>query len=286
MYVRWQSRKQALSKDVRRTAIAVESERVGGRPTQRHVAYLGGISESAINTLAGQCRFWLDVTNKLDSLGRRMTAEDRNNVEAAVAARVPRPTDSQLTAFICERECLGDNSNFQRSRGRPKVPFLESPRRFEVALYVTLSSLGMPPFMAARLVVFLLKARKPITATVADRFTNVMSTEHSGDVDQHADHIIRYVSKIKREASAAEYRWIIDCASYLRALILNPTDPATIAYCTETLVALGWKGLLTGFVERLAPALRSSLQPFQGTTRKRRKALRLQRRRVERMGTL
>jgi hypothetical protein len=286
MYVRWQSRKQVLGKDVRWTAIAVESERVGGRPTQRHVAYLGGISESAINNLAAQCHFWVDVEKKLDGLGRRMTGKDRNNVEAAVAERIPRPTDTQLAAFIRERECLADNTSFQRSRGRPKVPFLESPRRFEVALYVTLSSLGMPPFMAARLVVFLLKARKPIAATVADRFTNVMSTEHSGDVDQHADHIIRYVSKITREASAAEDRWIIDCALYLRALILNPTDPATVAYCTETLVALGWKGPLTGFMERLAPALRSNLLPFQGTTRKQRKALRLQRRHVEGMGTL
>ena len=286
MYVRWQSRKQALSKDVRRTAIAVESERVDGRPTQRHVAYLGGISESAINTLAGQCRFWLDVTNKLDSLGRRMTAEDRESIKEALAERVSRPRDTQMSAFIQARERLGEDTNLHRSRGRPKVPFLESPRRFEVALYVTLSSLGMPPLMAARLVVFLLKARKPITATVADRFTNVMSTEHSGDVDQHADHIIRYVSKNRREASAAEHRWVIKCALYLRALILNPTDPTTVAYCTETLVALGWKGLLTGFVERLAPALRSNLLPFQGTTRKRRKALRLQRRRVEGMGTL
>jgi hypothetical protein len=286
MYVRWQSRKQVLGKDVRWTAIAVESERVDGRPTQRHIAYLGGIAESVINTLAAQCHFWVDVKKKLDGLGRRMTAEDRNNVEAAVAERVPRPTGTQLTAFIRERECLGEYSSLQRSRGRPKVPFLESPRRFEVALYVTLSSLGMPPFMAARLVVFLLKARKPITATVADRFTNVMSTDHSGDVDHHADHIIRYVSKIKREASAAEHRWITDCALYLRALILNPTDPATVAYCIETLVTLGWKGPLTGFVERLAPALRSNLPAFQGTTRKRRKALRLQRRRVEGVGTL
>jgi hypothetical protein len=34
--------------DVHWAAIIVESVRVDGKPTQRHVAYLGGITESAI----------------------------------------------------------------------------------------------------------------------------------------------------------------------------------------------------------------------------------------------
>src|SRR5262245_60876456 len=283
MYVRWQSRKQVLGKDVRRTAIVVESVRVDGTPTQRHIAYLGGIAESAINNLASQCRFWTNVKNKLDSLGHCITVENRERIEAAVAKTVPRPTNTQLAAFVHECKRLGSGS-FHRSRGRPKIPFLESLRRFEVALYVALNSLGIPPFTAARLVVFVLKARNPIAATMADNFTNVMSTEHSGDVDEHADHVLRYVREIKMTASAAEHEWIIDSAQYLRALILNPTDAATIAYCTENLIALGWKEPLTSFMERLTPTLGSSLPPFQGTTRKQRKALRLQRRRVEGIG--
>ena len=127
----------------------------------------------------------------------------------------------------------------------------------------------------------LVKARKPIVANAADRTTNVVWTEHGGNVDEHADHIIRYVNKVSKTAREIEYRWIVSSAQHLRAMILNPTDPLTVRYCTDSLIALGWKKLLRGFINRLAPALRANLPPYDGTTRKQRKALRRQRRRVE-----
>jgi hypothetical protein len=86
MYLRWQSRKRRSAAfrstakkddDVHWAAIIVESARVEGKPTQRHVAYLGGITESAIAIVAQRAWFWDDVKRRLD----RMPAESRISVQ-------------------------------------------------------------------------------------------------------------------------------------------------------------------------------------------------------------
>jgi hypothetical protein len=95
MFVRWQSRKRATrefggwgkplknvryrghhgisrrgsnKQDVHWAAILVESVRVKGKPAPRHVAYLGGITESAIEIAAQRRFFWDEVTERLDGL--------------------------------------------------------------------------------------------------------------------------------------------------------------------------------------------------------------------------
>jgi hypothetical protein len=75
--------------------ILAESVRVDGRPTSRHVAYLGSITDSAIEFMAQRCFFWDDVAERLDKLGNRITVEDRRRIEAAVAKKVPRPTPDE-----------------------------------------------------------------------------------------------------------------------------------------------------------------------------------------------
>src|SRR6476469_1909996 len=96
MFVRWQKRtrrSRALGRDPRRTdthgaAILAESSRVDGKPTQRHIAYLGGITESAIELPAQRAFFWKEVTQQLDELA--VSKDDRARIEAAVEAKVPR----------------------------------------------------------------------------------------------------------------------------------------------------------------------------------------------------
>jgi hypothetical protein len=98
MYVRWQARKRKrpafggmAKEDMHRAASLVEIARVKGKPTQRHVAYLGGITDSAIAIPAQRRVFWQNVFEVLHRLSNQITAEQRQAIIAALAAKVPGP---------------------------------------------------------------------------------------------------------------------------------------------------------------------------------------------------
>jgi hypothetical protein len=105
MYVRWQSRKRRTVKwwqngtrrkdDMHWSAILVENVRIKGKPTQRHVAYLGGITESAIalDKPAQRIYFWNGVERKLAAL--KLSAKERAAIMQTIAKRVPRVTSKQ-----------------------------------------------------------------------------------------------------------------------------------------------------------------------------------------------
>src|SRR5262245_22011983 len=93
MYVRWQlyqsqardsSMRERREPHARLKAILVESVRVGGRPRQRHIAFLGSVAIDG----GDRRRFWYDVTTKLDRLSNRVSPDDRQRIEAAIAKRV------------------------------------------------------------------------------------------------------------------------------------------------------------------------------------------------------
>ena len=71
------------------SAILVESVRIDGKPRQRHIACLASIRE--IDAFKAQCKFWETVTCKLNSLHNRVTAEERQRIEAQIAERVRKP---------------------------------------------------------------------------------------------------------------------------------------------------------------------------------------------------
>jgi hypothetical protein len=104
MFVRWQARKRRSSAygrssgpDVHWAAILVESARVKGKTTQKHIAYLGGIRESAIAIIHQRC-WWRDALNKrLDQLGNRISQENRRRIEAAIGKKVRVPSRSNMT---------------------------------------------------------------------------------------------------------------------------------------------------------------------------------------------
>jgi hypothetical protein len=116
MYVRWQSRRRRkpsfghYGKPIREArryrdhiiaragtnepdrhwrAILVEAVRVKGMPTQKHIAYLGGITESAIAIPAQRMFFWDRVLECLDQLS--ISKPERNRIVAAVAKKVEGP---------------------------------------------------------------------------------------------------------------------------------------------------------------------------------------------------
>jgi len=113
MYVRWQSRERrhrafgrSGGPDVHWRAILVECERIKGKPTQRHIAYIGGITESAIAIVHQRCWFWDAVKEQLDRLGKRVTPEERRSIETAIAKKVPRPTKTQYRRCVRDRDAL------------------------------------------------------------------------------------------------------------------------------------------------------------------------------------
>jgi hypothetical protein len=99
MFVRWQSRGKSNSDYYGDSwsAILVESKRINGKPQQRHVAYLGGISAEKLKVDAQRCYFWDKVTERLNKLGE-LIAADRSKIEAAISIKVPRPTDDEYKA--------------------------------------------------------------------------------------------------------------------------------------------------------------------------------------------
>jgi hypothetical protein len=117
MYVRWQSRKRRNRafgrgrRDIHWRAILVKSERVNGKPMQRHIAYVGGITDSAIAIVHQRCWFWDAVKERLDGLGKRVSPEDRKNIEAAIAEKVARPTKTEY------RRCVRDREAWLKGRG-------------------------------------------------------------------------------------------------------------------------------------------------------------------------
>lgn len=110
MFVRWQNSKTVArwkrhDKINRVRAILVESVRQDGKPRQRYVAFLASYEPDEAShrlRLIIQCRFWRTACRVLDRLGNRITPDDRRQIEAALAARVPRPDAEQQQR--CDRE--------------------------------------------------------------------------------------------------------------------------------------------------------------------------------------
>ena len=98
MYVRWQRRMALKRHKIRYDFALVENIGVEGKPTQRHIAYLGSVDAGSIKRRDGlpdRFDFWNGVAERLDALGGRISAEDRQRFEAAIAEKVPRPSKQE-----------------------------------------------------------------------------------------------------------------------------------------------------------------------------------------------
>jgi hypothetical protein len=90
----------SVGQDVHWNAVLVESVRVGGKPQQRHIASIAGISESGVYRVSQRRYFWDKVHERLDRLGNRLSIEDRRRIEAAIALKVPRLTREEHEASV------------------------------------------------------------------------------------------------------------------------------------------------------------------------------------------
>jgi hypothetical protein len=124
MYVRWIRRERRPAEswrdsepDIHWRAILVESVRINGRPTQRHIAYLGGITESAIARSEGPWlgelrQFWEGAMKKLNELsssrGCTLAQADQDRIVASLAEKVGAPpTASQCRNYDHYRKKQG-----------------------------------------------------------------------------------------------------------------------------------------------------------------------------------
>jgi len=74
----------------------VKNVRINGTPTKQHITYLGGISGSRLKSAAHRVRFWKKVGEELDALGAKLSPSERAKIEAALAARVRRPSKAEM----------------------------------------------------------------------------------------------------------------------------------------------------------------------------------------------
>jgi hypothetical protein len=83
-------------------AVLVRSERRNGRPRQKTLAYLGSIAEDHLADYWPRRWFWESADRGLGALG--LDDDDRQKVEAALQARVRRPTAEETAAAEAERK--------------------------------------------------------------------------------------------------------------------------------------------------------------------------------------
>ena len=95
MFVRWQTRpKTQHRRSEHWAAILASNTRINGKPTHKHIAYLGGITKADAKNVERRIQFWDKATEQLDRL--RVAAKERLKIAAALVARVPRPTKDEL----------------------------------------------------------------------------------------------------------------------------------------------------------------------------------------------
>jgi hypothetical protein len=132
--------------DTHWVAVLIESVRVDGRPRQRHVAYLDGIADSAIEITAQRAWFWQHVMLRLDRLANRIPNDDRPHVEAAIAVEVPRLTRTEYDECVAawtalesdsfkfdkpSFESCGEAAQSPGARQMKKPPGVRPSRRFQ-----------------------------------------------------------------------------------------------------------------------------------------------------------
>jgi hypothetical protein len=86
------------------SAVLVRSERVGGKPRQKIVAYLGHINEKKAGVPAQRLYFWKAVGYRLDALS--LSPTERQRIEEQIGKVITQPTPEEAARIEQEREAL------------------------------------------------------------------------------------------------------------------------------------------------------------------------------------
>ncbi len=110
MFVRWKRRESsykqtsaygrdmAADRGATISAVLVESIRVEGKPRQKFICHLAKLRERKRDYESTPFIFWRDAIGKLDSLP--LDEDVRKKIEVQLAAKIPRPSDAEMTEFL------------------------------------------------------------------------------------------------------------------------------------------------------------------------------------------
>lgn|SRR5262245_40859057 len=98
MHIRWKprARTERGKPTTHWAAILLRSVRIDGKPRHEYVTYLAGITKLDIKSVEHRVAFWNDALSKLDTHRDEISSEQRRKIEAALAARVPRPNSKEM----------------------------------------------------------------------------------------------------------------------------------------------------------------------------------------------
>jgi hypothetical protein len=98
MFIRWQRRNLKTHPEGSRvSAILAESYRGESGPRSRHIAFIASIAEESLRNPSARRLFWDEAGRRLAGLSKRISAEEREKIESALALKVRRPTGGSRT---------------------------------------------------------------------------------------------------------------------------------------------------------------------------------------------
>lgn len=133
---------------------------------------------------------------------------------------------------------------------------------------------GMPNTMASYLVVAVVRAIYPITASSINDNVEVVSTKYRRDseklhhrVAEHSKRVVQHVTRSLERATHAEREWIDDSAQFLggMAACTRNGNETGARYCEHALTQLGWGKAIKDLREQLKSVQESNLPPFDST---------------------
>lgn len=123
MYVRWRRHKRAEKRGEDRWLLAaslVESQRVGGKPRQRTICYLGSIREDRLSEVGPRRWFWESAEARFDRAS--IPNYDWPQIAAVLEARVPRPSIEEMAdAAETAAKQLTEAAVMLKGFGRPDL---------------------------------------------------------------------------------------------------------------------------------------------------------------------
>jgi hypothetical protein len=133
LFIRWQLYPRQSSPGctnpgnagVRWTAVLAQSVRVDGKTRQKRIACLGSYHEHDCDRIPlWYVGFWRRAAAHLDQLGNRISLNDREKIEAAIARKIQRPTPHQCE--IAERYDAEMAAWFGSPQGTPRPAWPEA----------------------------------------------------------------------------------------------------------------------------------------------------------------
>ncbi|MFZ3352259.1 MAG: hypothetical protein WA268_15475 [Xanthobacteraceae bacterium] len=143
---------------------------------------------------------------------------------------------------------------------------LEDAGRFELAVWLALTELGLGPYPAAYLTIALITSDRPITTESIDGALLKSTTLHRGRVLGHADRIRRKAPEAIARANENERAWLFDSANNISLLLvkLGANDAGAAELLLKRMRAAGWTEVLDQLSRRIDQSLRSNFPPADG----------------------